>query len=171
MAGKAVLGQGRQHVPRAALNARAGDMAELLPRIVVHLARADIEAAVREADSAVGKQGQQGGVVVLLIGRVRRKGVGGSGKGRHGNLVACHNIAALRIKAHGAPSGQEKQFAFLRQGHELVGAGQPPFPAAPTDHQQIGVVENVALGVGHDHMGNYGMSHAASPCSMRVERI
>ena len=100
-----------------------------------------------------------------------RKRVRGRGKGGHGDLLSGHDVPALRIKAHGAPSGQKEQFAFLRQGHELVRAGQTPFPAASADHQQIGIVKNIALGVGHDHMGDYGMSHAASPCSMLVERI
>ena len=100
-----------------------------------------------------------------------RKRVGGRGKGGHRDAVSGHDLAAFRIKAHGTPSGQQKQLAFPGQRHEFVRAGESPFPAPPADHQQIGIVKNIALGVGHDHMGDWGMRHTASPCSIWVERI
>ena len=149
---------------------------EHLARVLVHLFGAYVKAVADHAHRAVGEQGQGGGVVVGRVHGVTGQGVGRSHKGRHGQFVQGHGFAAFGVKPHGAPARQQKQLAFRRQGHDFVGAGQSPFPAAPTEHEQIGVVENTAPGVGQQQTGaERGAGHECPAgglyCAVSLKRL
>ncbi len=141
-----------QQAAHVLLNAAARNAAELLARVLVHLAGADVKASVSIAHRAVGEEGQQGRVRFALIGGVRRKGVRGRGKGGHGQLIQHLDCAAFRIQPHGPAARQKKELAFIRQGHQLIRPGQTPLAAPAADHQQIRIVIDVAALVGHDQM-------------------
>ena len=152
MADQAIVRVLAQQAPHVLLNTAARDALEPLARVLVHLAGADVKAAVREAHRAVSEEGQQGRVGFAFIGRVGRKGMRGRGKGGYCQLVQNLGFAAFRIQAHGPAARQKKKLAFLGQGHEFVGTRQAPLGTPATDHQQLRIVIDVAALVGHDQM-------------------
>ena len=152
MAHQTVLGELAQQGPHVLFDAGTRDVAELLTLVGIHLAGADVEAPLGEAHGAIGEQGQQGGVGIAGVGRMGGERMGRCGKGGHGQILGALYLAGLGVQAHGPASGQEEELALLGQGHEFVRTGRAPFLAAAADHEQVGIIIDVALGIGHDHM-------------------
>ena len=147
-----VPGEPAQQGAHVLFDAGTRDVAELLALVGIHLAGADVEASPGETHGAVGEQGQQGGVGIAGVGRMGGERMGRSGKGGHGQILGALYLAGPGIQAHGPAAGQEEELALLGQGHEFVRAGRAPFLAAAADHEQVGIIVDIALGIGHDHV-------------------
>ena len=130
-----------------------GNPGKNLPRVLIHLFCADVEAIADHAHGSVGEQGQGGGIVVGDIYRVRGQGVCRSDERGHSQFFHLDGIAAFRVKPHGVTPRQQEQFAFRRKRHEFIRAGQRPFPAMPAEHEQVGIIVYPALRVGKKQTG------------------
>ena len=82
-----------------------------------------------------------------------------SREGGHGQIIRFHGFPGLRVKPHGTAAGKQEKLAFRRQGNEFVRTGRSPLAAAAPHHQQVGIVKNVSLIIGHDHVRLHVFCH------------
>jgi hypothetical protein len=83
------------------------------------------------------------------------QGVGWRGKGRHSQLFQCFNFTCFFRKAHCLTAGQQKQVAFFRQRHKLVGARLGKLVPSAAYHEQVRVIVYISILVGDKESGLY----------------
>jgi|GEM_PF-4133627 len=148
-----VVGIGFHQRLGAVADARLGDAGEDLSRVLVDLDRRDPQLAGGVAHGAVGEKGQARGAGRGPVGGLGGERVAGRDEGGHGGLGHLLELARFGIEAQGAAAGQQEELAALGQGDELVRPGQGQLRPAAADHEQLGVVVYLAVGLGEEETG------------------
>ena len=159
MPDKTVSGIGGQHFAHAFLDPAPVHLVELLPSVLIHPVGADPEAVLGKSHGSVGKERQHGRVRVGFVHGMRGQRVTRSREGGHGQIIRFHGFPGLRVKPHGTAAGKQEKLALRRQGNEFVRTGRSPLAAAAPHHQQVGIVKNVSLIIGHDHVRLHVFCH------------
>ena len=120
---------------------------------------ADPEAVLGKPHGSVGEERQHGRVRVGFVHGMRGQRVPRSREGGHGQIIRFHGFPGLRVKPHGTAARKQEKLALRRQGNEFVRTGRSPLAAAAPHHQQVGIVKNVSLIIGHDHVRLHVFCH------------
>ena len=90
--------------------------------------------------------------------------MGRSHKGRHRlglarqpvDLPGGHKAPLAGIIPHGLATRQHKEITARRERHEFLVGNPGKFPTAPTHQLQVGVIKDLALGIGENEFSGHG---------------